>query len=145
MPLPFFFCSLPSLYFEYESISDALFGTILGEIRESTPNQMQNIYHTMQLLWTNAYSTAHDMQSKYEIVKVKTILSLHDEKRGDRSAASPSLVVKHCFSCYFVFLRTDDSRRSHPSCPGSKREILHLKKDTRYVNVGVSHQGTKRQ
>ena len=38
VPLPVF-CPLPS---RYQSISDALFGTILDEIRELTPNQMQN-------------------------------------------------------------------------------------------------------
>ena len=41
VPLPFF-PLLPSLYFEYWSISDAHFSTILDEIRESRPNQMQN-------------------------------------------------------------------------------------------------------
>ena len=60
-------------------------------------------YNRVRLLCTNGYSTVHDMQSKYEIVKVKTIMSLHDEKRGDKSAASQSLLVKHS-CCYFCSL-----------------------------------------
>ena len=37
----------------------------------------------MRLLCTNAaYSTVHDTQSKYEIIKVKAIMGLHDGKRG---------------------------------------------------------------